>query len=116
MIYFYSEDMYAQDSIDLLKASGINFDKFERDGIDIHYFGEMLMMSGLVLNDEVKWLTFHSSFDFGYLMKTLTNCDLPSEENVFIDLLLTYFPCIYDVKVNLLFSMKRFIFIWVDSL
>lgn len=91
--------MYAQDSIDLLKASGIDFDRFEREGIDVCYFGELMMMSGLVLNDEVRWMTFHSSFDFGYLLKALTNADLPSEESVFMDLLVTFFPCIYDVKV-----------------
>ena len=93
--------MYAQDSIDLLKASGIDFDRFERDGIDVNYFGELMMMSGLVLNDEVRWMTFHSSFDFGYLLKTLTNSDLPPEESAFMDLLTTFFPCIYDVKVVL---------------
>jgi CCR4-NOT transcription complex subunit 7/8 len=95
----HSEDIYAQDSIDLLKASGIDFERFEKYGIDIQYFGELLMMSGLVLNDEVKWMTFHSSYDFGYLVKTLTCTDLPSEEAVFMDILVTYFPCIYDVKV-----------------
>ena len=94
------DDMYAQDSIDLLKASGIDFDRFERDGIDVNYFGELMMMSGLVLNDEVRWMTFHSSFDFGYLLKALTNSDLPSEESAFMDLLITFFPCIYDVKVT----------------
>ena len=94
------DDMYAQDSIDLLKASGIDFDRFERDGIDVNYFGELMMMSGLVLNDEVRWMTFHSSFDFGYLLKTLTNSDLPPEESSFMDLLTTFFPCIYDVKVT----------------
>jgi CCR4-NOT transcription complex subunit 7/8 len=48
-------DMYAQDSIDLLKNSGIDFHKFERDGINVHDFGELLITSGLVLNDDIKW-------------------------------------------------------------
>lgn len=30
-----SDDMFAQDSIELLKASGIDFDRFEHYGIDI---------------------------------------------------------------------------------
>jgi CCR4-NOT transcription complex subunit 7/8 len=47
--------MYAQDSIDLLKNSGIDFHKFERDGINVHDFGELLITSGLVLNDDIKW-------------------------------------------------------------
>jgi hypothetical protein len=49
------QDMYAQDSIDLLKNSGIDFHKFERDGINVHDFGELLITSGLVLNDDIKW-------------------------------------------------------------
>jgi len=93
-----SGDMFAQDSIELLKTSGIDFDKFEKFGIDVRYFGELMMMSGLVLNDEIKWVSFHSSYDFGYLLKTLTCTDLPMDEAGFLDLLLTYFPCIYDVK------------------
>ena len=94
--------MFAQDSIELLKSSGIDFDRFEKYGIDIQYFGECLVMSGLVLNEDVKWLSFHSSYDFGYLLKTLTCSELAQEESAFLDMLTTYFPCIYDVKVNIL--------------
>lgn len=51
--------MYAQDSIDLLQKSGINFQKHEDYGIDVHHFGELLISSGFVLLDEVKWISFH---------------------------------------------------------
>lgn len=91
--------MFAQDSIDLLINSGIDFAKFEKYGINIQDFGEAMMMSGLVLNDDVKWTSFHSSYDFGYLLKTLTCANLPPDESSFLDLLHTFFPCIYDVKV-----------------
>ncbi len=49
-----SEDMYAQDSIELLKNSGIDFHSNEARGIDVHQFGSYLMTSGIVLNDEVR--------------------------------------------------------------
>lgn len=91
-------DISAHDSIELLKTSGIDFAKFNELGIDVPEFGELMMMSGLVLNEDVKWVSFHSSYDFGYLLKTLTCTDLPMEEAPFMDLLRTYFPCIYDVK------------------
>lgn len=93
-----SGDIYAEDSIELLKASGIDFKKFGEDGIDIQYFGELFMMSGLVLNDDVRWISFHSSYDFGYLLKTLTCTELPLDEQQFLDLLHTFFPYVYDVK------------------
>ncbi|XP_070554144.1 CCR4-NOT transcription complex subunit 7-like [Ptychodera flava] len=93
-----TEDMYAQDSIDLLQNSGIQFKKHEEEGIDVSDFAELLMTSGVVLCDNVKWLSFHSGYDFGYLLKLLTSCNLPAEECEFFDLLRTYFPCIYDIK------------------
>lgn len=93
-----NEDIHAEDSIELLKQSGIDFNKFEKFGIDVQYFGELLMMSGLVLNDEVKWLSFSSSYDFGYLLKTLTCSELPQDEHTFMTLLHEYFPKLFDIK------------------
>lgn len=45
--------MYAQDSIELLKQSGIDFAQHESRGIDVRAFGELLVVSGVVLNEEV---------------------------------------------------------------
>jgi len=52
------EDMYAQDSIDMLTGAGIQFKRHEEEGVDVVQFAELLMSSGLVLNDEVTWTTF----------------------------------------------------------
>uniref|UniRef100_A0A182NPL4 poly(A)-specific ribonuclease n=1 Tax=Anopheles dirus TaxID=7168 RepID=A0A182NPL4_9DIPT len=93
-----SEDMYAQDSIDLLLNSGIQFKKHEEDGIDPLDFAELLMTSGIVLMDNIRWLSFHSGYDFAYLLKLLTDQNLPSNEGDFFELLRIYFPTIYDVK------------------
>jgi hypothetical protein len=49
-----ADDMYAQDSIELLKQSGINFAQNEARGIEVQRFGEVLMSSGIVLNDEAR--------------------------------------------------------------
>lgn len=51
--------MYSQDSIDLLASSGLQFQKHEEEGIDTLHFAELLMTSGVVLCDNVKWLSFH---------------------------------------------------------
>lgn len=93
-----SEDMYAQDSIDLLSKSGIDFKEHDAKGIDVQEFGELLITSGLVLNEDVRWISFHSGYDYGYLLKILTCEALPKEEGDFFDMLKTYFPCVYDVK------------------
>lgn len=73
-----TEDMYAQDSIDLLQNSGIQFKKHEEEGIDPFDFAELLMTSGIVLMENIKWLSFHSGYDFGYLLKVLTDQNLPT--------------------------------------
>lgn len=54
-----SEDMYATESIDLLTKSGINFKRHEDYGVDVEQFGELIISSGLVLLDNVKWISFH---------------------------------------------------------
>ena len=51
--------MYAQESIDLLRKSGIQFDRHETDGIDPNDFAELLISSGVVLMDDINWLSFH---------------------------------------------------------
>lgn len=137
-----SHDMYAQDSIELLRSSGINFQKHEEHGIDPKEFGESLITSGLVLcgededcyiqvklersdremkerkrknahdlNDDnnvlelncphaggVTWITFHSSYDFGYLIKLVTDEVLPLDEMSYMELVQIYFPRVFDVK------------------
>jgi len=93
-----SDDMFAQDSIDLLVSSGISFDDHAARGIDPLHFGELLMVSGLVLDDRVKWVSFHSGYDYAYLLKVLTTQDLPRDEKSFFELLKVYFPTIYDIK------------------
>jgi CCR4-NOT transcription complex subunit 7/8 len=115
--------MYAQDSIDLLTKSGIDFKRHEEHGIDVQLFGEVLISSGMVLLDDVKWISFHrcvdaliskqnglyrfevlkfllwiSGYDFGYLFKLLTCKPLPADETEFFGVLTLYFPCIYDIK------------------
>ncbi|KAL2608246.1 hypothetical protein R1flu_026819 [Riccia fluitans] len=92
------EDVYAQDSIELLRKSGIDFQVIEERGIDSQRFGELLMSSGIVLNENVHWVTFHSGYDFGYLLKLLTCQNLPAREADFFNLLRTYFPTVYDIK------------------
>ena len=93
-----NQDMFAQDSIDLLQNSGIQFKKHEEEGIEPLEFAELLMSSGIVLNENVKWLSFHSGYDFGYLLKILTDQNLLAEESEFFDQLKLFFPCVYDVK------------------
>lgn len=103
-----ASDIYAADAIELLTQAGIDFAQHERHGIDVAEFGELLTSSGVVLNEEVSWVSFHSGFDFGYLLKVLTSSALPAAEADFLDLLATYFPRLYDMKYLMLASDKLY--------
>ena len=46
-------------------------------------FAQCLTLSGLILNDDITWLSFHEAYDFAYLLKKLTNLPLPDNETVF---------------------------------
>ena len=93
------KDKFSQDSINLLKNNGINFPKLKKDGISPIAFAEKLMVSGLVLNPKIKWVSYHGAYDFAYLLKILIKDNLPEVEDEFIKILKIYFPCFYDVKM-----------------
>ena len=60
----FQKDKITPESYSLLQSSGIDFIKFRKDGIPYHMFAEYIMTSGLVLNEDVHWISFHGSYDF----------------------------------------------------
>ncbi|KAH6755209.1 Polynucleotidyl transferase [Perilla frutescens var. hirtella] len=99
-----NEDVAALDSIELLRQSGIDFVKNNEKGIDATRFGELLVSSGVVLNGDMSWITFHSGYDFGYLIKLLTCKKLPETQAGFFNLINLFFPVLYDIKHLMKFS------------
>jgi CCR4-NOT transcription complex subunit 7/8 len=101
------DDMYNEESIQLLKKSGTDFNKHATQGIDIEEFGSLLTTSGLTFFDEVKWISFHSGYDFAYLAKVIWNQQLPNNEEQYkLDLVEKYFPRIIDIKFLLRHAQK----------
>lgn len=92
------DDMYNEKSIESLQQAGIDFNALERDGIDPHDFAALLIPSGLVCFDNVKWISFHGGYDFGYLTKLLICNPLPNDEVDFNHKMKLYFPSTFDVK------------------
>ncbi|KAI0497047.1 hypothetical protein KFK09_023375 [Dendrobium nobile] len=93
-----TSDFFAPDSIELLRRSGINFEKNHCLGVAANRFAELMIASGVVLNDTVQWITFHGCYDFGYLLKMLTCRNLPDSQEDFFHSLRLFFPNIYDIK------------------
>ena len=100
------EDMYNEKSIESLQQAGIDFNLLERDGIDPHDFASLLIPSGLVCFDDVKWISFHGGYDFGYLTKLLICQALPSDELEFDQIMKMYFPTTYDVKHLMKYAIR----------
>nr|GMD39635.1 probable CCR4-associated factor 1 homolog 9 [Ipomoea batatas] len=95
-----ARDDHAPGSIELLRQQGIDFEKTQAVGADTAHFAELMMSSGLICNDDVTFITFHSGYDFGYLIKALRGgCDLPGTLGEFLELLTAFFGNkVYDVK------------------
>jgi CCR4-NOT transcription complex subunit 7/8 len=58
--------------MELLQRSGLDFERHRTAGIPHALLGEYLTTSGLCLNPNVRWLTFHGGVDFAYILKCLT--------------------------------------------
>ncbi|XP_054813272.1 probable CCR4-associated factor 1 homolog 6 [Prosopis cineraria] len=94
-------DPKSRDMIDALRDSGMDLEKNQKEGVKYSDFAELLMSSGLVMRDEVSWITFQGSSHFGYLVKLLTAAgkkNLPETEQEFMEILNYCFLIFYDVK------------------
>ena len=70
----------------------------DKNGIDPHDFGALLVSSGFAMMEDVRWISFHSGYDFGYLVKLMLCKQLPEDETEYRKLLSIFFPAIYDIK------------------
>lgn len=85
----------------LLKRAGINFDDLSTKGIEPSDFVDSITSSGLILNEDLKWIVFHGGFDFGYLVQMFHHSGVPHRSDEFTTLMNTYFPQTYDLKFSL---------------
>lgn len=92
------KDEMAKASIDMLEKCGLNFDTLRDNGIDPCYFGELFNTCGLTYNENLTWISFHSGYDFAYLLHLISSDDLPQDQGEFFQLLDIVFPNIIDIK------------------
>lgn len=92
-------EMAGGEALELLRKAGLDFDRHKEQGIDQRRFGELLTTSGLVLNSDIVWVSFHSIYDFAYLVKIMTFNPMPATEIEFKKFMKIIFPNFYDLKV-----------------
>jgi len=115
-------DLFSADSMD---TRGMDLGQHQREGIDPTAFAELLMSSGLVLNEDIRWITFSGTvgfrerpaedggpgrprappwvtfcgmYDFGHMLQLLTSQPLPNEVPGFFESLDLFFPSRCDIS------------------
>lgn len=91
--------LHADDSIRLLKDSGLDFDKIRTDGIARCVFAPRFLEVLSKHRENLKWVTFHGLYDLAYLVKIFTNDALPPTAVAFSGVAAMFFQCVFDIKV-----------------
>merc|ERR1712224_146295 len=108
------KDLVHPQAVDRLRqANGIDLERHRSQGCSVSSFAEILMSSGIVLSDEVRWVTvagagdfgdqppalrgksqpdegaplvaFRGMYNFGHLLQMLTSEALPDEAQAFFE-------------------------------
>ena len=70
--------MYAPESVELLQKSGIDLQRHEDMGIEPNDFAELMITSGLVLSEDVKWISFHRYALYPIILAAFLSVALPT--------------------------------------
>lgn len=98
-LYDLTKEMYNEEHLAMLaQTSQINFQLLLTHGIPHFEFAELMIESGLILDDNINWVSFHAGYDLGFFVSLLLNDDLPVDEPDFYWWCAKYFPNFYDLK------------------
>ncbi|KAH7420977.1 hypothetical protein KP509_13G034000 [Ceratopteris richardii] len=91
-------DRYVKSSIELLRNSGIDFERNRRDGLASRTLGSLLRKHGLVFNPRIRYVCYQGDYDFAYLHKAVTGDQrLPSTSAEYAHSKAGMFGPIFDV-------------------
>lgn len=100
-----TKEMLSVESLDLLRKSGINYEMHKTTGVSKFEFAQLMIDSGLLMDNEVTWITYHAAYDLGFLVNILMNDIMPNNRKDFEWWIHEYMPNLYDL--NLIYKVVR---------
>lgn len=100
-----AKEMVSAESMELLRKAGVNFDHHKNNGVSIFEFAQLMMDSGLLMDQNVTWITYHAAYDLGFLVNIFMNDAMPNNLKDFEWWVHKYFPSVYDL--NLIYKIIR---------
>jgi len=104
LLFDIQTDLHTEQSIEFLRAAGIDFPRHASEGIDAENLGRRLAGSYLVGQHSrtPSWITFSGAYDLGYLLKLLTGGrPLPQETSSFDAALRIFCPKRHELRDQL---------------
>lgn len=103
LLFDVNMDLYTEASVAFLEAAGLDFPRHATEGIEPAKIGRKLRASPLVGHNGCRhrWVTFQGSYDFGYMLRLLTNRRLPANMTYFEELQSNFFPDRYELRDEL---------------
>ncbi|KAK6202868.1 ribonuclease H-like domain-containing protein [Scheffersomyces amazonensis] len=98
-LYDPEKEMFNEEHLHMLQqTSQINFSLHQTQGIPHFSFAELLIESGLLMDSNINWVSYHAGYDLGFFVSLLLNESLPMDEQEFYWFSSKYFPSFYDLK------------------
>ncbi|SCU92536.1 LAME_0F00386g1_1 [Lachancea meyersii CBS 8951] len=93
-----TQEMVSAESLELLKKSGINFERHQNLGVTAFEFAQLLTDSGLISSD-VTWVSYHAAYDFGFLVNMLMNSAMPNNKEDYVWWVQQFMTNFYDLNL-----------------
>lgn len=71
-----TNDLASPFALDQMRRTGVDLERLSREGVPHSRLGEVMMVSGLVLVEGPKWVTFQSGYDMAFLLKVRVDMGL----------------------------------------
>ncbi|SCU77486.1 LANO_0A00496g1_1 [Lachancea nothofagi CBS 11611] len=101
-----TQEMVSAESLELLKKSGVNFERHQNLGVTAFEFAQLVMDSGLV-SDDVTWVSYHAAYDFGFLVNMLMNNAMPNNKEDYVWWVHQFMPSFYDLNLINKFAQQQ---------